>query len=111
LEADPHRALQLTTYSFQRVLQHILFLADRKPILLLGGGGYNPVSAAKHFALLTASVLGMTLDEQIPVEAEFWKELEREGGIHVGRDNELDDEGTKVVDKYVTAFCESITPL
>jgi len=101
---DPHQALQLTTYSFRRVIHHILSLAGSKPVLLLGGGGYNPVSAAKHFALLTACVLGKTLGEEIPVEAEYWEELERAGGIHVGRDLPLTDEGKKQMEKYCAQF-------
>ena len=73
-------------------------------MLLLGGGGYNSVSAAKHFALLTPCVLGKILGEEIPVEAEYWEELEREGRIHVGRDLPLTDEGKKQMDKYCAEF-------
>ena len=46
LLTDPHRALQLTTFSFQRVVSFIL--ASKKPVLLLGGGGYHPPSTAIH---------------------------------------------------------------
>jgi acetoin utilization deacetylase AcuC-like enzyme len=106
---DPHRALQLTTYSFQRVVRHILGLAGGIPMLLLGGGGYNPVSTAKHFTLLTACILDQTLDEEIPVEAEYWEELERDGGIHVGWDTPLTEEGKKMGEKYCTTFQEILT--
>ena len=97
LLTDPHRALQLTTHSFQRVVSFIL--ASKKPVLLLGGGGYHPPSTAKHFTLLTALVLGKILDEDIPLEAEYWEELEKDGGIHVGRDSELTTEGESEVER------------
>ena len=97
LLTDPHRALQLTTFSFQRVVSFIL--ASKKPVLLLGGGGYHPPSTAKHFTLLTALVLGKTLDEDIPLDAEYWEELEKDGGIHVGRDSELTADGESEVQR------------
>jgi acetoin utilization deacetylase AcuC-like enzyme len=83
----------LTTYHFRRAIDFIINLAEGKEILLLGGGGYHPPSTAKHFALLTGLVLGQELSEEIPVEAEFWEELEKDGGIHVGRDSKLRKEG------------------
>jgi hypothetical protein len=79
------------------------------PVLLLGGGGYHPASTAKHFALLTASVLKKTLDDDIPLEAEYWEELERDGGIHVGQDSELDDNaGKSEVEKLCTALSQKL---
>jgi acetoin utilization deacetylase AcuC-like enzyme len=97
LLTDPHRALRLTTYSFQRVMSYILAL--KKPTLLLGGGGYHPSSTAKHFTLLTALVLEKVLDDDIPLEAEYWEELEKDGGIQVGRDSELTSEGESEVER------------
>lgn len=98
LIGDPHQALRLTSYSFQRAVSHILALGVI-PTLLVGGGGYNPPAAAKHFALLTALVLGTTLDEDIPVEAEYWEELEKHGGIHIGKDEEVNADGESQVEK------------
>jgi hypothetical protein len=72
--------------------------------MLLGGGGYHPPSTAKHFALLTACVLGKTLDDEIPIEAEYWEELERDGDIHVGRDIDITREGKDQVDALCTAL-------
>jgi histone deacetylase 8 len=83
-------------------VKHILELAV--PTLLLGGGGYHPPSAAKHFALLTSCVLGKTLDEQIPVDAEYWEELERDGTIHIGRDAGLTADGEEQVSALCTAL-------
>ena len=74
-------------------------------MLLLGGGGYHPASTAKHFTLLTALVLGKELDEDIPLEAEYWEELERDGGIHVGRDiKELNPDDECQVESLYTAL-------
>jgi acetoin utilization deacetylase AcuC-like enzyme len=107
LIGDPHQGLQLTTYSFQRVVEFILSLG-KVPTLVLGGGGYNPPCTAKHFALLTGLVLGRTLDEDIPVEAEYWEELERDGGIHVGKDEELKADGEHQVDRLCAALKQKI---
>jgi acetoin utilization deacetylase AcuC-like enzyme len=103
---DPHRALQLTTYSFQRVINRILEL--KVPKLLLGGGGYHPESTAKHFTLLTALVLGKTLDEDIPIEAEYWEELEKDGGIHVGRDSVLTEDGKAEVERLCIVLHQNL---
>jgi hypothetical protein len=107
LEGDPHRALRLSTFAFTRVVSYILGLA-RVPTLLVGGGGYNPPAAAKHFALLTALVVGKTLEEDIPVEAEYWEELERHGGIHVGRDEDLNLEGELQVEEMCAALKDTL---
>jgi histone deacetylase 8 len=109
LVTDPHRALQLTTCSFQRVMSFILTLRGERPMLLLGGGGYHAPSTAKHFTLLTALVLGQTLSDDIPLEAEYWEELERDGGIHVGRDtHELDSKGKEEADRLCTALSQRL---
>jgi hypothetical protein len=106
LITDPHRGLQLTTYSFQRVVEFLLGLGG--PILMLGGGGYHPPSAAKHFALLTGVILGQKLEEDIPVEAEYWEELEKDGSINVGRDSDLTTDGEKEVERLITALKEKV---
>lgn len=72
--------------------------------MLLGGGGYHPPSTAKHFALLTALVLGETLDEDIPLDADYWDELERDGCIHVGKDCELTPNGITKVEELCTSL-------
>ena len=109
LVTDPHRALQLTTYSFQRVMSFIMTLKGEKPALLLGGGGYHPPSTAKHFTLLTALVLGQKLSEDIPLDAEYWEELERDGGIHVGREGHgLDTRGEEEVERLCIALTQAL---
>lgn len=109
LLTDPHRALQLTTYSFQRVISYIL--GFKKPLLLLGGGGYNPASTAKHFTLLTALVLGKTIEEDIPLEADYWEELEKDGGIQVGKDSKINDEGEIEVKRVCSVFQHTLESL
>ena len=99
LLTDPHKGLQLTTFHFRRAVDFILNLSKGKGILLLGGGGYHPPTTAKHFALLTGLVLGQELVEEIPLEAEYWEELEKDGGINVGRDSELRKDGEEEVER------------
>jgi hypothetical protein len=106
LLTDPHRGMQSTTFAFVRVVRGILGRVG--PVLLVGGGGYHGPSAAKHFALVTGCVLGREVDDEIPVEAEYWEELERDGGIHVGRDVSLTTEGEKQVDSLCTALQQKL---
>ena len=51
-------------------------------------------------------ILGKNLDEDIPLEAQYWEELERDGdgGIHVGRDSQLTAEGEFQVERYYAAL-------
>ena len=105
---DPHKGLQLTTHHFRRAVDFILHLTQGKGILLLGGGGYHPPSTAKHFAVLTALVLGQELDEEIPLEAEYWEELEKDGGIHVGRDSQITKDGEEEVNRLCMALKKKI---
>jgi acetoin utilization deacetylase AcuC-like enzyme len=108
LLTDTHRAMQLTTYTFRRVVSFILELGN-VPRLLVGGGGYHAPSTAKHFTLLTALVLGKEVDEDIPVEAEYWEELEKDGGIHVGRDlRELNADGECEVELLCTTLKQKL---
>ena len=97
--------MNLTTHSFLRVISHIQSLGD-VPTIFAGGGGYHLPSTAKHFTLLTALILGQTLDQEIPVEAQYWEELERDGdgGLHVGKDTQLTVEGGFQVERYYAAL-------
>jgi acetoin utilization deacetylase AcuC-like enzyme len=78
--------MKLTTHAFLRTVQYILHETN-VPTVLLGGGGYHPPSSAKHFTVLTAGVLGREIAAEIPLEAEYWEELERDGGLHVGKES------------------------
>ena len=99
--------MQLTTHSFVRAVSYILRLR-KGPVLLLGGGGYHPPSTAKHFALLTASVLERELDDDIPLDAEYWEELEKDGGINIGKDSVLNSDEERKVDELCTALKQKL---
>ena len=107
LLTDPHHGMQLTSYSFQSVVSYILDLA-KVPKLILGGGGYHPPSTAKTFALLTGVILGKELDEDIPLDAQYWEELEKDGGIHVGRDTKMPPGGEEEIERLCTALKERL---
>ena len=107
LLTDPHRGMSLTTHAFTRAASYILELC-KVPTLILGGGGYHPPSTAKHFALLTATILGKELDEDIPVDAEYWEELEHDGGIHVGRDTQMPPDGEEEIERLCEALRQNI---
>ncbi|CAH2093845.1 unnamed protein product [Euphydryas editha] len=69
LARDPHGGAGLTLDGYCLCIQKIM--KKRIPTLLLGGGGYNHTNASKLWASVTATVVGVTLDDNIP-EHSFW---------------------------------------
>ncbi|XP_013167898.1 PREDICTED: histone deacetylase 8-like isoform X1 [Papilio xuthus] len=69
LVIDPHGGACLTDQGYITCLHKVL--ATEKPILLLGGGGYNHPNAARLWTKLTAVAAGVDLDDNIP-EHDHW---------------------------------------
>ncbi|XP_045771115.1 histone deacetylase 8-like isoform X1 [Maniola jurtina] len=69
LAHDPLGGAGLTLKGYCLCIQKIL--DKRKPTLILGGGGYNHINAAKLWTTITGLVTGIQLDETIP-EHDFW---------------------------------------
>ncbi|XP_068623387.1 histone deacetylase 8-like [Battus philenor] len=69
LVGDPHGGACLTEQGYIMCLQKVL--AENKPVILLGGGGYNHPNAAKLWVTLTSVAAGIKLDENIP-EHDDW---------------------------------------
>jgi histone deacetylase 8 len=64
--------LTLTTRGFGAVVRRLVehFRRERLPVLLLGGGGYDPANAARCWSILTAVALGVeALPRQVPDHA------------------------------------------
>jgi len=64
LAHDPLGELNLTPQAFVECWR--IVEAWGKPVLLLGGGGYNSPNTARCYALLTAAVLRRVLPDEIP---------------------------------------------
>ncbi|XP_013189653.2 histone deacetylase 8 [Amyelois transitella] len=69
LAGDPHGGASLTSKGYCSCVKMVL--DKRKPTVLLGGGGYNHSNTARLWTTITALVLGITLDEEIP-EHKYW---------------------------------------
>ncbi|CAG9791422.1 unnamed protein product [Diatraea saccharalis] len=69
LAHDPQGGAKLTTHGYHSCLTKIIDMD--KPVLVLGGGGYKFPNAARLWTSLTALLLGVSLDENIP-EHDYW---------------------------------------
>ncbi|XP_052245187.1 histone deacetylase 8-like isoform X2 [Dreissena polymorpha] len=64
LTGDPNGAFNLTPNALGKCVYTLL--SWKRPLLLLGGGGYNHANTARCWAYLTAVVLGRKLPDDIP---------------------------------------------
>uniref|UniRef100_A0A336MDH4 Histone deacetylase n=1 Tax=Culicoides sonorensis TaxID=179676 RepID=A0A336MDH4_CULSO len=72
LSGDPLGGANLTITDIQKCIKNIL---DKNgPKIFLGGGGYNPINAAKYWTQITSLILDTTLDEDIPDQDDFFLE-------------------------------------
>ncbi|KAJ1732086.1 Histone deacetylase 8 [Coemansia biformis] len=65
LAGDPHRAFGLTADAYCAVVEHVLGWG--RPVLLLGGGGYNRADCARCWARLTAVACGRSISDAADV--------------------------------------------
>lgn len=63
---DPLAHLELTSHLYEKIIQEILVL--RKPLVVLGGGGYHPDTVPRIWTLLFAKLLGIKIPDEIPTE-------------------------------------------
>ncbi|KAF8942786.1 Histone deacetylase 8 [Haplosporangium gracile] len=66
---DPLGKWNLTMTGYSDCLRKVM--AWKKPLLVLGGGGYNTMSTARCYAYLTSQILGRTISDEIPEHAYF----------------------------------------
>ena len=67
LSNDPFEEFLLSSFAFTGFFDRLLKSFDQNiPILILGGGGYNPPEAAKCWLLILAKILDIQLDRSIP---------------------------------------------
>ncbi|MFX1482573.1 MAG: acetoin utilization protein AcuC [Promethearchaeota archaeon] len=81
---DPLTDLMLTYDTYQRMsktVRQLVHLGTRK-LVVVGGGGYNPVAAAKIWTIILADIADIALPPTIPAE---WIELCQKHGFQVRR--------------------------
>ncbi|KAF9201411.1 Histone deacetylase 8 [Haplosporangium sp. Z 27] len=73
MTGDPLGKWNLSMNSYGECLKKIM--AWKKPVMILGGGGYKTSSAARCYAYLTNLVLGSEISEEIP-EHDYFEDYE-----------------------------------
>ncbi len=68
---DPLAHLMLTAQGWLKAVQDII--NQGKPLVLLGGGGYNLATVTRMWTLATALVAGVELDNAVPQKSTFRK--------------------------------------
>jgi acetoin utilization protein AcuC len=86
---DPLADLMLTLDSYQRLSRSVNQLVHRygTGLVVVGGGGYNPVSAARVWTLVLADLAGACLPPALPAE---WLSLCEKYGLKVDCDGWTD---------------------
>ena len=67
---DPHRSLCITQNAYLTAIA--LIKRHARPMLVLGGGGYNGTASAKLWASITAKLSGVRLIDDVPLSNEKW---------------------------------------
>ncbi|KAG0306255.1 Histone deacetylase 8 [Dissophora globulifera] len=103
MAGDPLGKWNLTMDSYAVCLQKII--AWKKPLMLLGGGGYKTTSAARCYALLTSIVLGREIADEI-AEHEYFEDYAPDFLLHIDAGQRA-DENTDVYLKQVGDLIEA----
>jgi acetoin utilization protein AcuC len=67
LEEDPLAKLSLSNNAHRAVIQAVMPLASR--LIVLGGGGYNPWTVGRCWALIWGTLNGLPIPDRLPHEA------------------------------------------
>ncbi|MFW9908681.1 MAG: hypothetical protein ACFFEF_08900 [Candidatus Thorarchaeota archaeon] len=81
---DPLADLMLTYDTYHRLsktVRQLVHLGERK-LVVVGGGGYNPISAAKVWTIVLSNIAGMSLP---PIEPPEWVKLCLSYGLKMPR--------------------------
>ncbi|MCF2138407.1 MAG: acetoin utilization protein AcuC [Candidatus Thorarchaeota archaeon] len=81
---DPLADLTLTLDTYQRLSRTVREMVHlhKQKLVLVGGGGYDPVTTARVWSLILADVSGQCLPSTVPVE---WAKLCEQRGFKVTR--------------------------
>ncbi|KAF9949228.1 Histone deacetylase 8, partial [Modicella reniformis] len=114
MAGDPLGKWNLTMKGYEECLKTIL--GWKKPLVILGGGGYKTTSTARCYAYLTSLVLGKQIPDEIP-EHEFFEDYEPDFLLPVDPGRQVDEntdayveEVRKLIDVQSQTLCGIPTP-
>ncbi len=86
---DPLADLMLTLDTYQRLSRAVKQLVYQKKsgLVVVGGGGYNPVTDAKVWTMVLADLAGVSLPPVFPHE---WLEMCQKNGLRVDEESWID---------------------
>jgi acetoin utilization protein AcuC len=93
---DPLTHLQLTSMGWMEAVVKILSLAEGKPVVVTGGGGYNIRTVARLWTMVQAACADVELSDAVPESYDAMYNLSR---LH-------DTERPRVEEKYQSAVRE-----
>ncbi|CAO3565041.1 unnamed protein product [Mortierella alpina] len=108
MAGDPLGKWNLSTHVYGDCIKRML--SWKKPLLLLGGGGYSTPSASRCYAYLTSVILAREISEDVP-EHEYFEDYEPAFTLHVEAGRQSDEntaEYFEVVRKLVDTQAETI---
>ncbi|KAF9114191.1 Histone deacetylase 8 [Mortierella sp. AM989] len=88
MTGDPLGKWNLSMNSYGECLKKVM--AWKKPLIILGGGGYKTPSAARCYAYLTSLVLDSKISEEIP-EHEYFEDYKPDFMLHVDPGRQPDE--------------------
>ncbi|KAG0016711.1 Histone deacetylase 8 [Entomortierella chlamydospora] len=88
MAGDPLGKWNLSINSYGECLKKVM--AWRKPLIVLGGGGYKTSSVARCYAHLTSLILGSEISEEIP-EHEYFEDYEPDFMLQVDPGRQTDE--------------------
>ena len=100
MAGDPLGKWNLSIKSYADCLKKIM--AWKKPLMILGGGGYKTSSSARCYAYLTSVVIGKQISDEIP-EHEYFEDY--------APDFMLQADAGRQADENTDAYVEQIRKL
>ena len=77
---DPHKSTSLSQSAYLSLIEHVKRFA--RPMLILGGGGYNETASAKLWANVTAKLCGLRLVDDIPDTDDYFERYGPDFTVH-----------------------------
>jgi len=96
----------LTPKAISECLKDIL--SNNIPVLILGGGGYNLPNVARCWTKLTAGVVGVELDEDIPDEDHYFTEYGPDFQIEISPGCVRNKNSQEHIDNIISAIKQNI---
>lgn len=108
LSRDPTAAFNLTDQAFVRIAKNLKSMG--LPLLVLGGGGYDEINAAKCWTAVTAALCEIEIPEDVP-EHDYFTEYgpSFDMGVEEGKLKNLNDEN--YIESLVKTISENLSKL